>query len=580
MRPAAAVADTLKGRRRLRRLAPLAAVIIAVAAGSTAYAANSGGGPSYVTGRVTRGDVQQTLDLTGAVQQVNSVSAAFPVSGTVTSVSVAVGEQVSAGQEIARIDAAPLQSALLEAQATLAQAQATLQSDESGTSSSGSTATTSASVTGAMATTTLIAFTPGAGSGTGGNDLTALEKAVTADQAQAASSQAAVNTALLAAITACGTSSSPSPSPSGSPTPTPSGSAVPTPSASAHTTAYTTSATSCTDALAAVQRAEAAEAAATKQLGDAVSKLASAAAASQSTGRSSGGSATGANNSNAGSSAGSSSGLSSGNLRSGSSFASGQGSSGTGNSASRIATDQANVTTAQIAVTDAQRNLDAAILRSPTAGTVASVGLTNGGTASTSSAITIVSKGDAQVTIDVPLASMPSVKVGQTAYVTPNGATTAAKGAVASIGLLPASGSTSTASYPVAVLVPDSNLMQLPTGSSAQVSLLMSTARDAVTVPNSAVTRLGTGANSAFVTVMSDGKATRTRVTTGAVGTLVTQVVSGLTVGQLVVLADRSASLPANSSTSTRVFAPGGGGGFAGFGGASGFGGTGRTAGR
>ena len=225
-----------------------------------------------------------------------------------------------------------------------------------------------------------------------------------------------------------------------------------------------------------------------------------------------------------------------------------------------------------MAVTDAQRNLNGAILRSPAAGTVASVGLTKGATASTSSAITIVSQGAAQVTIDVPLASMPSVKVGQAAYVTANGATTADKGTVASIGLLPASSSTSTASYPVTVLVPDSDLMQMPTGSSAQVSLVMSTAHDVVTVPNSAVTRLGSG-STAFVTVLKNGTATRTRVTTGAVGTLATQIVSGLTVGQTIVLADRSASLPANSSTSTRVFGTGGGGGFAGFGGAGGAGG-------
>jgi hypothetical protein len=89
------------------------------------------------------------------------------------------------------------------------------------------------------------------------------------------------------------------------------------------------------------------------------------------------------------------------------------------------------------------------------------------------------------------------------------------------------------------------------------------------------VTRLGSG-TTAFVTVLKNGTATRTRVTTGAVGTLATQIVSGLTVGQTIVLADRAASLPANSSTSTRVFGTGGGG-FAGFGGAGGPGGFGSV---
>jgi HlyD family secretion protein len=560
-------------------------LLVVVAAGSAAYAANSGGGPSYVTGAVTRGDVQQTLNLTGSVQQVNQVSATFPVSGTVTSVSAIVGQQVSAGQELARIDPAPLQSALLEAQATLAQAQATLQSDENGTSSSASTATNSAAITGSIPTATLTAFTGPTGSGRGASDIGSLEKAVTAAQAQAASSQAAVNAALLAAIAACATS--PSPSPSGSPTPSPSVSPSPSDSATPHTTAYTHPALSCTDALAAVQNAETAEAAATKQLGDAVSKVAAAAAASQSSGG--GATSNGGNNSSSsgnggsrGTGSGSSSGLGSNSARSGSSSFSGGGQNSAGgstNSAARIASDQAAVTTAQVSVTDAQRNLDAAILRSPTAGTVASVGLTKGGTASTSSAITIVSQGAARVTIDVPLASMPSVKVGQTAYVTPNGATASYKGTVTSIGLLPASSSTSTASYPVAVLVPDSDLMQLPSGSSAQVSLVMNTAHNVITVPNSAVTRLGTGGNTAFVTVLDNGTATRTRVTIGAVGTLATQVVSGLKLGQTLVLADRSAALPANSSTSTRVFGTGGGG-FGGFGGAGGPGGVARFSGR
>jgi HlyD family secretion protein len=558
----------------LRRVAPLVVLVAVVAAGSVAYAANSGSGPSYVTGVVARGDVQQTLDLTGSVQQVNQVDATFPVSGRVASVSVTVGQQVSAGQELARIDTAPLQTALLAAQASLAQAQATLQSDESGTPASPTTATNSAAITEPAPRATLTAFTPGTGSNHGGTDLGSLAAAVAAAQSQAASSQVAVNTALSAALTACA-ASTPSPSPSGSPTPSPSGSATPTPtpsgSVSGHATVHETVGPSCADALAAVQRAETAEAAATKALGAAVSKLAAAAAQAQSAGGAAGaGSKTGSGAGNgAGNGSGASHGPMSGTARSGGGTSGGRNLSGSGtasaaSSAARIASDQADVTTAQVAVADAQRNLDAAILRAPTAGVVASLGLTTGSTASTSSAITIVSQGAARVTVDVPLASMPSVRVGQTAFVTPNGASTADKGMVTSIGLLPASSSTSTASYPVTVLVPDSELMQLPTGSSAQVSLVMSTVHNAITVPNSAVTRLGTG-DTAFVTVLENGTANRTRVTLGAVGTLATQVTAGLSVGQTVVLANRSAPLPANSSTTARIF--GTGGGFGGFGG-------------
>src|SRR6201999_4264526 len=96
-------------------------------------------------------------------------------------------------------------------------------------------------------------------------------------------------------------------------------------------------------------------------------------------------------------------------------------------------------------------------------------------------------------------------------------------------------------------------------GSSAQVSLLLRTVKGAITVPNSALTRVGTSTSAAFVTMLTNGKATRTQVTTGAGGTAATEVTKGLSAGDIVVLADRSASLPANSSTSTRVFGTGGG---------------------
>jgi ABC-type hemin transport system substrate-binding protein len=93
-------------------------------------------------------------------------------------------------------------------------------------------------------------------------------------------------------------------------------------------------------------------------------------------------------------------------------------------------------------------------------------------------------------------------------------------------------------------------------------------------VPNSAVTSTGTGAN-AFVTLMQNGKPVRQSVTTGAVGATVTEIVSGLTPGQTVVLADTTAAVPASSTTAnTRGF---GGGGFGGGGfGGGGFGGAGR----
>ncbi len=63
----------------------------------------------------------------------------------------------------------------------------------------------------------------------------------------------------------------------------------------------------------------------------------------------------------------------------------------------------------------------------------------------------------------------------------------------------------------------------------------------------------------AFVTVLADGRTTRTRVGIGAVGPDYTQLTSGIEAGAVVVLADLSEAVPA-SSTTTRFGGAGGAG--------------------
>jgi multidrug resistance efflux pump len=284
----------------------------------------------------------------------------------------------------------------------------------------------------------------------------------------------------------------------------------------------------------------------------------------------------------------------SGGLSSGGTSSGGQ-TGGTGqSSASRVVSDQAAITTAEDALSSAQTNLTSATLKSSIAGTVGSVTLVNGASSGGTS-IVIVGAGAVEVTVNVPLASMASVRVGQKANVTPEGATSSAAGAVTSISLLPstatptnaagkattqgtgsaqASATSSNAVYPVVVLVPDA-LPALASGSRAEVSLLIGTAHNVLTVPNSALTPLGSG--QALALTFTNGVATRALVKTGYAGTLTTQVTSGLTAGQQVVLADLSTALPTNT-TNSRRFGVGGGaaGGFggAGLGGAGLGGGT------
>jgi hypothetical protein len=120
----------------------------------------------------------------------------------------------------------------------------------------------------------------------------------------------------------------------------------------------------------------------------------------------------------------------------------------------------------------------------------------------------------------------------------------------------------------VVVLVPDA-LPALASGSRADVSLLIGTTGQVLTVPNSALTPLSNG--QALAVTLKNGVTTRALVKTGYTGTLTTQITSGLTAGQQVVLADLSTALPTNTTGSRRF----GVGGSAGLGGASITGGTG-----
>ena len=118
--------------RWVRRTAPLAVAVVLVAGGTVVSrsVANAGQGEAFRTATVTRGDVQQTLDLTGSARRVNQQSASFAVAGSVSAVRVAVGDQVHAGQVLATLDRTPLQHAVTDAEAALARAQATLDSDQ------------------------------------------------------------------------------------------------------------------------------------------------------------------------------------------------------------------------------------------------------------------------------------------------------------------------------------------------------------------------------------------------------------------------------------------------------------------
>ena len=553
-----------------------------VLVGGSAIAARAATAPDpasrYRTATVMHGDVEQELDLTGTVTPVQQASARFAVAGTVQSVAVAVGDNVTAGQVLVTLDPAPLQAAVTEAAAGLAGAKAALETAGTSTTTGGSSGTGTTGTTGGTGTTgttggtgtspaTASASTASASAGsrpTSGPtarpvDLTGPQRNVQQAQAAVDGALTAAASAVAAEVKACPLMATP---PSAPPTTPPSQVAQ----SSTRSTPDTDKAAraACTQAVQAallaqqqVSQAQMGLASAQQALTGALTR---AAAAVPTSGTSSSPTRSGTPSATP-------------TTRATGAAAAGTGSAGTsaGTTASRIDSAKVQVLQAQATVDAANSALAGATLTAPVGGTVAALPFTPGVAATTGQAVTLVGSGAVQVTIDVPLAQLPQVAVGQAARVTPVGSTAPVTGSVTQISLLPTSSTTTT--YPVVVLVP-APPAALASGSAAGVAVVLGTARHVLVVPVSAVTRSAAG--TASVLVLSDGTTRRTVVKTGVAGATSTEIVSGVAAGSRVVIADLSQALPSSSTTaSTARFAGGG----AGFGAGAGFAGGGTGAG-
>jgi trimeric autotransporter adhesin len=267
-----------------------------------------------------------------------------------------------------------------------------------------------------------------------------------------------------------------------------------------------------------------------------------------------------------GSGSGSSGSGSSGSASSGGSGSGSSGSSGRAITAEQLAADQAQIDLAQADLAVAQQNAGQATLTSPISGTVAAVGLSAGSSAG-SSGITVIGPGSREVSTTVTLADVDQVKVGDSVAVTADGGSGALPGKVTAIGLLNTTTGTST-SYPVTVLL-DPTTARLYDGLGASVVITTSAVSNVLTVPSSAVRTLGSFHS---VTVLKNGTTSTARVTVGAVGPDLTEIDSGLTAGQRVVLADLDEPLPTSNTNARRFGVTGGTGGLGGAG--TGIGGT------
>ena len=570
------------GHRRAVLVGGLVALLV-LGGGVAAWAEVSGGSTGYRTASVTRADIGTTLTVVGNVEPVSDASPAFGVGGQVTSVTVSPGLQVSAGQTLATLDTTAMNESASSDQSTLAADEAKLAEDEASQSSAASSAPSSTSTStsspsassssaaptrgssGPGSSSTTTTTSPGSGSGSGGQGggsdpvVTQDQTTLTKDEAALSKDQQKEAADLVQAQSDCTSAN----------TATPTGqatceSALETVSGDEQVVS-TDQSTVSKDETALGQ----ALAAAPSGSGSGSTPSSSAAANSGSTSSAhddadltsafTGNTGTGSTGS------GGSSDTGAGSSNAGGGSPTGGGSSANADTPQQIASDQAAIDTAEANLTEVEQSLGAATLTSPINGTVVSVGINVGDTVSANSSteiITIIGTNayEAQATLDS--SQVASVKVGQSAAVEVDGVNGTIEGTVAQVG--PVQSSSSGYTYPVLVALPATS-GGLHAGSAANIVVSTGEVSNVVAVPTSAVQSLGTRS---YVLELANGQLTRKVITVGMVGQTYTQVLSGLTPGQSVVLVDYAEAVPSsNTNTNLGSFLGGGGGGFGGFGG-------------
>lgn len=533
------------------RVVGAAAVALAVIAGVGVTVANTSQAADsrWSTSQTKTGDVTQAYYATGAITRKNTAEASFSVSGTVKSVKVAVGDTVSAGQVLATLDTSSLELAVLNAETDLAKANATLyaakhpsstSSSKSGGSSSGGSSSGGSAGGGSGKTT--VSVDP-----TVLNELTAAVNTAVLDESDKCTK--IFDTILPAAeATATATTSTDT----SAVTSTPVASATPAATATATATASSSPASSSEKESTQAEPSSSASATATASgladtdytpTKDDLQSCANARAAvlvansdlQTWVGTVTAAAAGGGSHSSGSAAAKSSSSSSSSTV-----------------SKSAVASAKADVLQAQQSVASAQSDLDSADLVAPIDGTVGVVGLTAG--SSSSGSITIVGSGSAVLTFELPLTTRELVKTGQKVTVTPAGSTKTLTGTLTAIASLETSGTSGdTPTYSTTATVSDPTGL-LASGANASVAIPVKSATGVVVAPASAVTPTGTG--TATVQVLASAGATTpstVEVKTGAVGGGWVQITSGLTSGQIVVLADRTAAIPSNTTNRGRT---------------------------
>lgn len=491
-------------------LAVVVAVIALLATNTIFHKAGASSAPRTAT--VTIGSVEQTVTASGNISPAQTENVGFGTGGTVSAIDVSVGQRVTVGQALAQLDQTSAQAALAAAQDQLTAAQDNLSLAQSGGETPPQQAQDAQSLASAQ------------------DQVNQAQATLTSDQQKLASDQAACASPSTTTTTVAGSDGRPSAGGS-------------SPSASSSSSSACAAVTSDTQAVKQDQNSltQAQDSLTSTQLSIEARRYVSPATVLQ---------------------------------------------------------GEAAVTQAQSTVTQDAKSLAETTLTAPFSGTITSingmVGQTVGGGGSSSSAgsgsgsgtgggsgsgagagssssssstasssssssafMTIASLSNLQVVAGFPEASAVKIKVGQpaTATLSALSATTIA-GRVTAISPTPTVVS-NVVTYSVTIGLTDPP-PTVQDGMSTTVAVVVASASNALELPSSAITTTG---RVSTVELLKNGKQTLTPVTTGLVGNSVTQIVSGLSSGDVVV----EPSVTVSSGTGTGGVTIGGRGGAGGF---------------
>lgn len=492
-----------------RRWAAVGLVAVLVAGSGAAYGVASGeSDPPYRTVQATTGDVEQTLASSGSVDAANRADLGFGTDGTIAALKVAVGDVVKAGQVLAVLETTDLDAAVTDAKASVAQAVAQLAADREAQNAAVEEAVTQPETgTDEPAVNDDTAKTLRA--------LARLQDAVLKAQQQASAALALARSALTTQTEVCAAANEASEN------------AAAEEEVAAEEAAAEGEADPCATSLAAVQErqqqvsdAQDQLAAALQDLVDALTRalgsVGSTTPTQPSAARKDAADAADTTADAADTAAGS-----------------GPQSGGSTITAARLAADQAQIEQARAELVTAQQARAQAKLLATRSGKVADLGAGVGDSVAAGDTVATVIGGKA-VTVQgsVTEEKVDQVKVGQLVRVTVPGSDDAAEGRVTAVGMV-ADTSSGTSSYPVTVTVEDPSI-PLPTGSSALLEIVLSTATDVVTVPTSAVS----GEDGRYTVRVRQGSGVSSeQVTLGVVGSTRVEITDGLEAGDEVVVA-------------------------------------------